>query len=139
MKTGSSQVAYLVLLQFHTYKIYSNRIPTTSPQVIVNEIKGERAIWACELQGQLPYSRLYSQVKAARKKGTYNNEIRRDYKKKERKLGLIIDVSVVGINSRDDISPVTMTTMNSSSAGSFDTNSISTKKLRQIFKTSNHC
>ena len=92
------------------------------------------AIWAFELQGQLPYSTLYSQIKAARKKGTYNNEIRREYKKKERKLGLLIDVSVVGTNSRDDISPVTMTTMNSSSAGSFDTSSIST-----IFKTSKHC
>ena len=133
-KWQSSQNFYLVLLQFHSNNIYCNRIPTTSPQVIVNEIKGEMAIWAFELQGQLPYNTLYSQIKAARKKGTYNNEIRREYKKKERKFGLLIDVSVVGTNSRDDISPVTMTTMNSSSAGSFDTSSIST-----IFKTSKHC
>ncbi len=88
--------------------------------MIVNEIKGEMAIQACKLQGKLPYSTLYSQVKAGRKKGTYNNEIRRELKK-ERKFGLIIDVSVDGTNLRDDISPVTMTTMNSSSAGGFDT------------------
>jgi hypothetical protein len=92
-----SQKYYLVLLQFHSNKINRNRIPTTSPQVIVNGIKGEMAIRACELQGQLPYSTLYSPVKAARTKGTYNNEIRREYEKNERKFGLIIDVQSMAL------------------------------------------
>ncbi len=113
------------MLQFHTNEINRNRIPTTSPQVIVNGIKGEMAIWAFDLQVQLLYSTPDSRVEAARKKGTHNNEIRREYEKKERKLlGLIIDVSFDGTNLRDDISPVTMTTMNSSSARSVDTSRI---------------
>ena len=59
-------------------------------------------------------------------KGRYNNEIRREYEKKEKKLGLVIDISDDCTTSRDDISPVTMATINSSSAGCSDT--IMTKK-----------
>ena len=88
------------------------------------------ALRACGLQGQLPYSTLCSRVKAARKKGTYNKEIRREYEKKEKKLGLIIDISDDCTTSRDDVSPLTMTTINSSSAGVSNT-TVMTKKSRQ--------
>ncbi|KAI2511962.1 hypothetical protein MHU86_2478 [Fragilaria crotonensis] len=62
----------------------------------------------------------------------YNKEIRRECEKKEQKLGLIIEIPDNGTTtSRDDISPVTITTINSSLAEGGSDTTITTKKSRQ--------
>jgi len=96
--------------------------------VIVNDLKIEQAIWACQLHGQVPNSTLYSRVKAARDKGTYNNEIR---KAEAKKIGVVIDILDDSSGSRN-ISPVTMTTTTTnSSSGDTTITSRSSKESKK--------
>jgi hypothetical protein len=84
------------------------------------------------LHGKVPYSTVYSRIKVARKNGMYNKEIRRECEKKEQKLGLNIEIPDDGTTTlRDNISPVTITTINSSLAAGGSDTTITTKKLRQ--------
>ncbi len=124
----------MVLLQFHTNKINRNLILTTSPQVVVNgTITVDMALRGCGLHGKVPNSSVYSRIKVARKNGMYNEEIRRECEKKEQKLGLIIEIPDDGTTTsqEDNISPVTITTINSSLAAGGSDTTITTKKLRQ--------
>jgi hypothetical protein len=76
--------------------------------VIVNGLKIEQAIWACQLQhaGQVPNtSTLYSCVKIARDGGTYKNEIR---KAEVKKIGVVIDI-LDDRTGLQNILPVTIT------------------------------
>ena len=84
----SSTSQILVLQPKHTNKINRNLVPTTSTQVGVNDVKIEIALWGCRLQGKVPYSTIYSGVKAAREKETYNEEIRRA---EQKKVGSVIE------------------------------------------------
>ena len=97
----------------HTNKINRNLVPTTSTKVVVNDVKIEIALWGCRLQGKVPYSTIYSRVKAAREKGTYNEEIRRA---EEKKIGAVIEI--IDNDSSGNISPVTMTTATTTSSSS---------------------
>jgi hypothetical protein len=67
------------------------------------------------LQGKVPYSTIYSRVQAARKKGTYNEEIRRA---EEKKIGAVIEIMDNDSASSGNISPVTMTTATTTSSSS---------------------
>jgi hypothetical protein len=100
--------------------------------VVVNGITVDMALRGCGLHGKVPNSTVYSRIKVARKNGMYNKEIRRECEKKEQKLGLIIEIPDNGTTtSRDDISPVTITTINSSLAEGGSDTTITTKKSRQ--------
>jgi hypothetical protein len=81
-------------------------------KVIVNGLTAKQALKLCDLTDTVPTSTVYSRVKARKEKGIYNNEIRKEQK---RKLGLVIKVPLDdGSNSQDDdISPLTSTTINS--------------------------
>ena len=122
----------MVLLQFHTNKINRNLIPTTPPHVVVNDTTVDMALRGCGLRGKVPNSTVYSCIKVARKNGMYNKEIRSKCEKKEQKLGLIIEIPDDGTTTlRDNISPVTITTINSSLAAGGSNTTITTKKSRQ--------
>ena len=81
-------------------------------KVIVNGLTAKQALKLCDLTDTVQTSTVYSRVKARKEKGIYNNEIRKEQK---RKLGLVIKVPLDdGSNSQDDdISPLTSTTINS--------------------------
>ncbi|KAI2510989.1 hypothetical protein MHU86_3461 [Fragilaria crotonensis] len=74
--------------------------------VIVNGITAEQALGACQMTGTVPLSTLYSRVKAARDRGSYNDHIRRA---DTRRIGAFIDITedeeTMGV-----VSPVTMDT-----------------------------
>ena len=59
--------------------------------MIVNGLKIDMAVGACQLHGKLPHSTLCSPCvqQAARKKGTYNNLISRV---EEQRIGIVIDI-----------------------------------------------
>jgi hypothetical protein len=85
------------------------------------------------LQGKVPYSTIYSQVKAAREKGTYNKEIRRA---EEKKIGAVIEITDNDSASSGNISLVTMTTAitassSSGKAGNSTTNTSLSSELRK--------
>ena len=105
----------MVLQPKHSNKINRNLVPTTSTQVVVNDVKIEIALWGCRLQGKVPYSTIYSRVKAAREKGTYNEEIRRA---EEKKIGAVIEIIDNDSASSGNILPVTMTTATTTSSSS---------------------
>jgi hypothetical protein len=81
-------------------------------KVIVNGLTAKQALKLCDLTDTVPTSTVYSHIKARKEKGIYNNEIRKEQK---RKLGLVIKVPLDdGSTSQDDdISPLTSTTINS--------------------------
>jgi hypothetical protein len=82
-------------------------------KVIVNGLTAKQALKLCDLTGTVPTSTLYSRVKARKEKGIYNNQIRKEQK---RKLGLVIKVPLDDDGSAsqdDDISPLTATTIDS--------------------------
>jgi hypothetical protein len=117
----------------HTNKINRNLVPTTSTKVVVNDVKIKIALWGCRLQRNVPYSTIYSLVKAAREKGTYNEEIRRA---EEKKIGAVIEIIDNNSASSGNISPVTMTTAtttttSSSGAGNTTTITSVSSKLRK--------
>jgi hypothetical protein len=63
--------------------------------VIVNDVKVEQAIAACELQEILPYSTLYYRVRLASKKGTYDSVLKAKAEEAIRmnmKVGLVINI-----------------------------------------------
>jgi prolyl-tRNA editing enzyme YbaK/EbsC (Cys-tRNA(Pro) deacylase) len=101
--------------------------------VVVNDLKVEQAIAACEMQGTLPYSTLYYRVKLARKNGTYNSILKAKAEQALRnntKVGIVINIEHdedLSQSSRN-ISPVTMKTLSSSSnaASSSSTSSTTT-------------
>lgn len=88
--------------------------------MIVNDVRVEQAIAACELQGILPYSTLYYRVKLARRKGTYDSILKAKAEQVIRsnmKVGIVIDIEQnedASERSRN-ISPVTMKSLSSSS------------------------
>ena len=117
----------------HTNEINRNLVPTTSTKVVVNDVKIEIALWGCRLQGKVPYSTIYSRVKAAREKGTYNEEIRRA---EEKKIGAVIEIIDNDSASSGNISHITMTTAtttttSSSGAGNTTTNTSVSSELRK--------
>ena len=84
--------------------------------MIVNGVAIDQAIWGCRLNEIVPWSTVYSRVKARRESGTYDALIR---EAAEKRVGLIIDVT----NENDDdssvnVSPVTMNSTNQSSCRS---------------------
>ena len=136
---STSQV--LLLQPKHNSEINRTLVPTTSTKVVINDVKIKIALWGCRLQGKIPYSEIYSRVKAARKEGTYNEEIRRA---EEKKIGAVIEIIDNDSASSGKILPVTMTTattttISSSGAGNTSTvtsvNSIE-KATTTIFQTS---
>ena len=74
--------------------------------MIVNGITAEQALGACQMTGTVPLSTLYSRVKAARDRGSYNDHIKRA---DTRRIGAFIDITedeeTMGV-----VSPVTMDT-----------------------------
>jgi hypothetical protein len=65
--------------------------------VIVNGLTVDMAIWACRLHGKVPNTTVYYRVKVARKKGTYNDEIRRS---DEKRIGVVIDLLMTAVACR---------------------------------------
>ena len=86
--------------------------------MIVNGLSIKQAIAACELQGLLPTTTLYSRVQTARKRGTYSGvQIKRPWQQEERMptLNMIINMTADGGHQSPstDLSPVTMSTFDS--------------------------
>ncbi len=94
--------------------------------MIVNDVKVEQAIAACELQEILPYSTLYYRVRLARKKGTYDSVIKAKAEEAIRmnmKVGLVINIeeSEDASQTSTNISPVTMKSLLSSPSNATST------------------
>ena len=58
--------------------------------MIVNGIAIDQAIWGCRLNEIVPWSTIYSRVKARRESGTYDALIR---EAAEKRVGLVIDIT----------------------------------------------
>ena len=84
--------------------------------MIVNGIAIDQAIWGCRLNEIVPWSTIYSRVKARRESGTYDALIR---DAAEKRVGLIIDITHEDDHdSSMNVSPVTMNSTNQSSSRS---------------------
>ena len=79
--------------------------------MIVYGLTAKQALKLCELTETVPKSTVYSRVKKGREKGIYNNEIKREQRRKR----LVVEVINLDDDSRasrdDDISPLTATTI----------------------------
>ena len=73
-----------------SYQLIKSQTRSTNLKVIINGLTVEQAIGACDLHGVIPLSTFYSRVQARRKKGTYNNLIRRSI---QARIDLVIDVT----------------------------------------------
>ena len=104
-----------------SYQLIKSQTRSTNLKVIINGLTVEQAIGACDLHGVIPLSTFYSRVQARRKKGTYNNLIRRSIQ--QARIDMVIDVTGDddGDNSRI-VSPITMDSITS-------TVSVTTRKL----------
>jgi hypothetical protein len=101
--------------------------------VIVNGLTIEQAIGACNLQGIVPTTTLYSRVQARRVHGTYNGvHIRKPAaSQQEEKIDMVIDVTGDDETASTNVSPVTLYSTQSSSSTSLTTStSKSTKRSR---------
>ena len=76
--------------------------------MVVNDVKSEVAIMAYGLQDELPCSTLYYNVRVAREKGTYNDDIIKLQTKQQKRLGIVIDLTADGDGRSPTISPITM-------------------------------
>ena len=104
-------------------------------KVIVNGLTAKQALKLCDLTDTVPTSKVYSRVKARKEKGIYNNEIRKEQK---RKLGLVIEVPLDDGSQEDDISPLTATTINSFFDDTTDipsTTSLASSKIKKTRKS----
>jgi hypothetical protein len=89
----------------------------------VNDMTASMALAACFLEDSVPYSTIYSRVKARREQGTYDGLIRKRLDEARQELGMI---PIIDITATDDestnISPVTINT-NPSRASTFSKSS----------------
>ncbi len=74
--------------------------------MIVNGITAEQTLGACQMTRSVPLSTLYSQIKATRERGTYNDHVRRA---DARRIGAIMDITE-DKDTTGVVSPVTIDT-----------------------------
>jgi hypothetical protein len=121
------------------YQLIFSHTPrlTISTQVIVNGLTKKQPIGACELQGLVPATTLYSRVQTAQKRGTYSDvQIKRPWQEESRKeklASMVIDVTGES-SSTTNISPLMMSTMLSPSTSTSIMSASQSKRTRRSSK-----